>query len=486
MGQLRASGVTAHLNIVGDGTERLSLEDLVRRSGLESQITFTGGLERALVAHQLKQSDVFVSLSRSDGLSTSLVEALACGLFPVVSDIPSNRQVVEHGRNGLLVDGDNPDDIAAALVMAASNRDLREHANQTQSGARPGAIRYSAQYASVSGDGRDVASEPRPGGTLRAHEHNRTSMTSTAHANRTINILYIVQHFTTPSSAGSARAFENARRLVQRGHRVTMLCGRLDRNAESDLAEAKSVGIDLRMAPILYTQRMSYTRRLIAFRRYMVWAMRTGRQLSRPDVVLASSTPLTVGEIGRKVASHHKVPFVFEVRDLWPEVPITLGALKSPLLRWVARRMAARVYAAADAVVALSPDMARVVETWGVDSLEDKCHPELERYPALRLARSSRRKRGRAKSTRMAEQVCLYSSRCDGTSQWHRLPSRRGADTRPSRRVANSHRAGRGWQRESAPGEAHRTRADPIRGHSTPPCPSDRCLLCSPHQISDS
>ena len=192
-------------------------------------------------------------------------------------------------------------------------------------------------------------------------------MTSTAHANRTISILYIVQHFTTPSSAGSARAFENARRLVQRGHRVTMLCGRLDRNAESDVAEARSVGIDLRMAPILYTQKMSYTRRLIAFRRYMVWAMRTGRQLSRPDVVLASSTPLTVGEVGRKVASHHKVPFVFEVRDLWPEVPIALGALKSPVLRWVARRMAARVYAAADAVVALSPDMARVVETWGVD-----------------------------------------------------------------------------------------------------------------------
>lgn len=130
MGQLRASGVTAHLNIVGDGTERLSLQDLVRRSGLEGHIAFTGDLDRPLVAHQLKQSDVFVSLSRSDGLSTSLVEALACGLFPVVSDIPSNRQVVEHGRNGLLVDGDNPDDIAAALVTAASNRDLREQANR--------------------------------------------------------------------------------------------------------------------------------------------------------------------------------------------------------------------------------------------------------------------------------------------------------------------------------------------------------------------
>ena len=163
MGKLRATGVSAHLNIVGDGTERLSLEDLVRRSGFEDQITFAGGLERPLVAHHLKKSDIFVSLSRSDGLSTSLVEALACGLFPVVSDIPSNREVVEHGRNGLLVDGDNPDDIAAALVIGGVQPRPQGTSQSTQFGARPRAIRHSAQYTIVSGDCRAVASEPRPG-----------------------------------------------------------------------------------------------------------------------------------------------------------------------------------------------------------------------------------------------------------------------------------------------------------------------------------
>jgi glycosyltransferase involved in cell wall biosynthesis len=181
-----------------------------------------------------------------------------------------------------------------------------------------------------------------------------------------VNILYVVQHFAGPSAAGSSRAFENARRLVLRGHAVTMLCGRLDRSTERDVTEAREAGIDLRMAPILYSQKMSYPRRLVVFRRYMGWAVRAGKRLARPDVVLASSTPLTVGEIGRRIAAYHRIPFIFEVRDLWPEVPVSLGALPFPPLRWMARRMAGRVYAASDHVVALSSDMARVIRTWGV------------------------------------------------------------------------------------------------------------------------
>jgi glycosyltransferase involved in cell wall biosynthesis len=102
---------------------------------------------------------------------------------------------------------------------------------------------------------------------------------------------------------------------------------------------------------------MSYAQRLLSFYKYLRWAVRTGKVCDRPDVVFASSTPLTVGEIGRKVAVHHRTPFVFEVRDVWPEVPIALGALNNPVLRWFAFRMARRVDAAADRIVALSPDM---------------------------------------------------------------------------------------------------------------------------------
>ena len=181
-----------------------------------------------------------------------------------------------------------------------------------------------------------------------------------------MKILYVVQHYSGPGAPGGSRPYENARRLVTRGHRVTLLCGRLDRSSEEDVRAARDAGIELRQAPILYSQRYSYARRLVAFGRYMAWAVAEGTRIERPDVVLASSTPLTVGEVGRRVAARHRVPLVFEVRDLWPEVPIALGALPWAPMRWVAWRMARRVYAASSQVVTLSPDMKRVVEGHGV------------------------------------------------------------------------------------------------------------------------
>jgi glycosyltransferase involved in cell wall biosynthesis len=111
---------------------------------------------------------------------------------------------------------------------------------------------------------------------------------------------------------------------------------------------------------------MGYLQRLIAFRNHMKWSLNEGRKLSKPDLIFASSTPLTVGEVGRLLALHHKVPFVFEVRDVWPEIPHAMGMLKNPLLRWSAYRMAGRVYSASDHIVALSPDMKTMIEKWGV------------------------------------------------------------------------------------------------------------------------
>jgi glycosyltransferase involved in cell wall biosynthesis len=181
-----------------------------------------------------------------------------------------------------------------------------------------------------------------------------------------MRILYIVQHFSGPGGSSSVRAYEAAVRLVHAGHAVTVLCGSFEKASERDFAEAQEAGVRIVRSPIHYGQRMSTPQRLLAFRRYMNWATAVGTAQPRPDVVFASSTPLTIGEVGRRVARHHRVPFVFEVRDLWPEVPMALGALQNPLLRWSAKRMARKVYAAADHVVALSPDMADGVMRWGV------------------------------------------------------------------------------------------------------------------------
>ena len=180
-----------------------------------------------------------------------------------------------------------------------------------------------------------------------------------------MRILYIVQHFTGPSSTSGSRPYENARRLVRMGHEVTMLCGTLELNSERDIEDARQAGITLDQSPILYSQRYSYLKRMIVFRQYMQWAIGEGKRLPKPDIVFASSTPLTVGEIGRQVARHHRVPFVFEVRDLWPEVVVGVGALRNPVLRFMSYRLAGKIYAAADHVVALSRGMKDGVKAWG-------------------------------------------------------------------------------------------------------------------------
>jgi glycosyltransferase involved in cell wall biosynthesis len=77
----------------------------------------------------LQDSSVYVSLSRSDGTSISLLEALSCGLFPILSDIPQNREWIDPSlENGILVPLDRPVELAAALRRAVTDASLRERA----------------------------------------------------------------------------------------------------------------------------------------------------------------------------------------------------------------------------------------------------------------------------------------------------------------------------------------------------------------------
>jgi glycosyltransferase involved in cell wall biosynthesis len=79
------------------------------------------------------------------------------------------------------------------------------------------------------------------------------------------------------------------------------------------------------------------------------------------DLVLASSTPLTVAIPAAYAARRRRVPMVLEVRDLWPELPIAIGALRSPVMRWVAWRLEGWAYRRSVHVIALSPGMAQSI-----------------------------------------------------------------------------------------------------------------------------
>jgi glycosyltransferase involved in cell wall biosynthesis len=111
-----------------------------------------------------------------------------------------------------------------------------------------------------------------------------------------------------------------------------------------------------------YGNEMSPARRVASFAAYGIRAAWTGMRLPRPDVVFGSSTPLTVPAVAALVARWHGVPWVFEVRDLWPDFPVQMGAVRHPLARRALYALERRLYRSADHVLALSPDMTEHVQ----------------------------------------------------------------------------------------------------------------------------
>lgn len=120
----------ANLTLAGGGSLRRSLENAARRSAAANAIRFAGDVEHALVPDLLARHDIFVSVALSDTTSVSLLEAMACGLFPVVSDIPANREWIAHGKNGFVVPARDPEALARAIVGAWRDPELRASARR--------------------------------------------------------------------------------------------------------------------------------------------------------------------------------------------------------------------------------------------------------------------------------------------------------------------------------------------------------------------
>ncbi|MFV8755124.1 glycosyltransferase family 4 protein [Nannocystaceae bacterium ST9] len=170
-----------------------------------------------------------------------------------------------------------------------------------------------------------------------------------------MNILYLHQYFVTPREAGGTRSYELARRLVAAGHRVAIVTTDFHRD-HGEWQVADEAGIEVHRIGIRYANALATGARLRAFARFAAAAGERARRIGG-DVVFASSTPLTIALPAIWAARRLRVPFVFEVRDLWPELPIALGVLRGRPAIAAARALERLAYREARHVVALSPGM---------------------------------------------------------------------------------------------------------------------------------
>lgn len=170
-----------------------------------------------------------------------------------------------------------------------------------------------------------------------------------------MNILYIHQYFLTPQEPGGTRSYWLAQELIKNGHQVTMLTS--SSKFEEEIKELNIDGIKVIYVKEDYDQNMSITRRLKAFVKFMYKSSMIGMQQKNIDLVIATSTPLTIGIPALVLKWFRNKPFIFEVRDLWPEVPIQMGAIKNKAVIYATRLLEKIIYKNANHVIALSPGM---------------------------------------------------------------------------------------------------------------------------------
>lgn len=180
-----------------------------------------------------------------------------------------------------------------------------------------------------------------------------------------MKIVYLHQYFKTPDMSGGTRSYEMARRLVAAGHEVHMITSWTEKSDHRHWFEEKIEGIHIYWYPNPYNNTMSFADRIKAFIKFAKAASFKAASFKDADIIFATSTPLTIAIPAVAASKLLKVPMVFEVRDLWPEVPIALGALNKSYEKYLAKKLEKFAYKNSKHIVALSPGMKEGIKNNG-------------------------------------------------------------------------------------------------------------------------
>lgn len=187
-----------------------------------------------------------------------------------------------------------------------------------------------------------------------------------------MRVIYFHQHFSTPKGSAGIRSYEMARRLVHHGHHVTMVCGSYG-GGETGLTapfvkgrrRGMIDGIDVVEFDLAYSNTDGFIKRTGTFLKFALRSIRLA--LREPyDVLFATTTPLTAGIPGIFARWLRRKPFVFEVRDLWPELPRAMGIIRNPIVLGAMSVLEWASYRSAHRLIGLSPGIVEGIAKRGV------------------------------------------------------------------------------------------------------------------------
>lgn len=179
-----------------------------------------------------------------------------------------------------------------------------------------------------------------------------------------MSIIYVHQYFVTPNQGGGTRSYYLAKGLVAAGVEVDLVTAHAEPFYDFKIID----GIRVHYLPVNYQQEFGFLKRIFAFWLFAWKAKNLIKKLPRPDFLYISSTPLTTGWIGLWAKRNLALPYIFEVRDLWPDAPIQVGVIQSPILKKLLFRFEKKIYRHALKIVALSPGIAESIREKSPDS----------------------------------------------------------------------------------------------------------------------
>lgn len=171
-----------------------------------------------------------------------------------------------------------------------------------------------------------------------------------------MKLLYIVQYFRFPDETGSTRPYDLASSFVKKGVDVTVITSNEYGTQTEKWKYIERDGIKMHYLDCAYNNNMGFADRIKAFMRFFTNATKKAMSLDY-DLMLASSTPLTNGIPALVTKWRKKKPYVFEVRDVWPGVPIAMGYFKNKMAQKALYAFEKKIYKNASAIVPLSTGM---------------------------------------------------------------------------------------------------------------------------------